>query len=135
MLAAIVASYFSALVRLGSLFLPLFAPLKDNCLGSPPPSPYLWVCLCAEPSNQTSSSGRERELPALHQWQPKTTVILSKDGDCVTLGYRLNSNEPLWWEQGRLKHYSGETLQPDLCGVKAGGIFSCLWRVRRGEDT
>ena len=40
MLAAIFASSLSALVRLGSLFLPLFAQLKDNCLGSPPPSPY-----------------------------------------------------------------------------------------------
>ena len=60
--------------------------------------------------HQTSSSRRERELPVLHQKQPKATVILSKNGDCVTLGYRLNSNEPLWGEQGRLKRNSRKTL-------------------------
>ena len=40
MLAAIFASCLSVLAHLVSLLLPLFAQLKDNCLGSPPPSPY-----------------------------------------------------------------------------------------------
>ena len=46
----------------------------------------------------------------LQQKQPKTAVILGKNGYCVAFGKGLDSYEPLGWEQGRLKHNSGEAL-------------------------
>ena len=53
MLAAIYASDLSAHARLVSLFLPLLAELKDNCLGSPPPSRYHCLgCWCDVSTNR-----------------------------------------------------------------------------------
>ena len=75
------------------------------------------------------SSRREGKLSMLQQ-QPKAAVILGKNGNCATLGDRLNSNEPLRWEQGRLKRNSREALQPDFGGVKAGGISCLRWGTK-----